>query len=160
MNWEHSIEAARMLAGSNASVPASGRPRQAMLRRAVSTAYYAMFHALCQSNADALVGPSPSGPDAELWLDTYRTLEHRAAKNRLASYISSRQDPAIRDFARTFGSMQEQRINADYDPIARFVRSQVMTFISRAEAATRAFCNVPAQTRRSLAVHLLVRRRS
>ena len=149
-----------MLAGSNASVPASGRPRQAMLRRAVSTAYYAMFHALCQSNADALVGPSPSGPDAELWLDTYRTLEHRAAKNRLASYISSRQDPAIRDFARTFGSMQEQRINADYDPIARFVRSQVMTFISRAEAATRAFCNVPAQTRRSLAVHLLVRRRS
>ena len=149
-----------MLAGSSASVPASGRPRQAMLRRAVSTAYYAMFHALCQSNADALVGPLPSGPDAELWLDTYRTLEHRAAKNRLASYISSRQDPAIRDFTRTFGSMQEQRINADYDPTARFVRSQVMTFISRAEAATRAFCNVPAQTRRSLAVHLLVRHRS
>ena len=149
-----------MLAGSIASVQASGRPRQAMLRRAVSTAYYAMFHAPCQSNADTLVGPSPSGPDAELWLDTYRTLEHRAAKNRLVSYISSRQDPAIRDFARTFGSMQEQRINADYDPTARFVRSQVMTFISRAAAATRAFCNVPAQTRRSLAVHLLVRRRS
>ena len=108
-----------MLAGSSASVPASGRPRQAMLRRAVSTAYYAMFHALCQSNADTLVGPSPSGPDPELWLDTYRTLEHRAAKNRLASSISSRQDPAIRNFARTFGSMQEQRINADYDPTAQ-----------------------------------------
>ena len=160
LNWEHSIEAARMLAGSSASVPASGRPRQAMLRRAVSTAYYAMFHALCQSNADTLVGPSPSGPDAELWLDTYRTLEHRAAKNRLASYISSRQDPAIRDFAWTFGSMQEQRISADYDPTARFVRSQVMAFIDRSEDATRAFVSVPAQARRSLAVYLLVRRRN
>ena len=160
LNWEHSIEAARMLAGSSASVPASGRPRQAMLRRAVSTAYYAMFHALCQSNADTLVGPSPSGPDIELWLDTYRTLDHRAAKNRLTSYISLRQDLTLRDFARTFVSMQEQRIFADYDPTARFVRSQVNTFIGRAEVATRAFCSVPAQTRRSLALYLLVRRRS
>ena len=48
------MEAARLLAGSSASSSASGRPRQAMLRRAVSTAYYAMFHALCQSNADTL----------------------------------------------------------------------------------------------------------
>ena len=112
-----------MLAGSSASSSASGRPRQAMLRRAVSTAYYAMFHALCQSNADTLVGSSPAGPDVELWLDTYRTLEHRVAKNRLASYIAARQELAIPDFAQTFGSMQEQRISADYDPTARFVRS-------------------------------------
>ncbi len=52
MNRVHSIEAARLLAGSGASPSASAGPRQAMLRRAVSTAYYAMFHALCQSNAD------------------------------------------------------------------------------------------------------------
>lgn len=160
MNWEHSIEAARLLAGSSASSSASGRPRQAMLRRAVSTAYYAMFHALCQSNADTLVGSSPPGPDVALWLDTYRTLEHRVAKNRLASYIAVRQELAIRDFAQTFGSMQEQRISADYDPTARFVRSQVMAFIDRSEDATRAFVSVPAQARRSLAVYLLVRRRN
>ena len=160
MNWEHSIEAARLLAGSSASSSASGRPRQAMLRRAVSTAYYAMFHALCQSNADTLVGSSPAGPDVVLWLDTYRTLEHRVAKNRLASYIAVRQELAVRDFAQTFGSMQEQRISADYDPTARFVRSQVMAFIDRSEDATRAFVSVPAHARRSLAVYLLVRRRN
>ena len=101
-----------------------------------------------------LVGSSPAGSDVALWLDTYRTLEHRVAKNRLASYIAARQELAIRDFAQTFGSMQEQRISADYDPTARFVRSQVMAFIDRTEDATRAFVNVPGQTRRSLAVYL------
>ena len=70
MNWEHTIEAARLLAGSSASSSASGSPRQPMLRRAVSTAYYATFHALCQSNADTLVGPSAAGPNIELCLDT------------------------------------------------------------------------------------------
>lgn len=94
-----------------------------MLRRAVSTAYYAMFHALCQSNADTLVEQSPAGSDVELWLDTYRTLEHRVAKNRLESYVAVTQELAMRDFAQTFGSMQEQRISTDYDPTARFVRS-------------------------------------
>ena len=119
-----------------------------------------MFHALCQSNADALVGSSPTGSDIELWLDTYRTLEHRVAKHRLASYTAVRQELAIRDFAQTLGSMQEQRIGADYDPTARFVRSQVMAFIDRAEDATRAFVGVPSQIHRSLTVHLLVRRRN
>ena len=151
-----------MLAGSSASVPASGRPRQAMLRRAVSTAYYAMFHALCQSNADTLVGPSPSGPDIELWLDTDRTLDHRAAKNRLTSYISLRQD--LRRYEISPGlsvSMEEQRIFADYDPTARFVRSQVNDLHrpSRGSDArlSAAFQRRPADR---LALYFLVRRRN
>jgi uncharacterized protein (UPF0332 family) len=35
---------------------ASGQPSQEALRRAISTAYYAMFHALANSNADLVVG--------------------------------------------------------------------------------------------------------
>ena len=95
LNSEHSIEVVRMLAGSSAPVPALGRQRLAMLRRAVSTAYYAMFHALYQSDADTLIGPSPPGPRAELRLDTYRTVDHRSAKNRLESYNRLRQDQAV-----------------------------------------------------------------
>ena len=131
-----------------------------MLRRAVSTAYYAMFHALCQSNADTLVGPTPTGLNASLWMDTYRTLNHRTAKNRLTQYIQMIQDPAVLGFASLFGNLQEQRLSADYDPRKRFVRSQVITLIDRAEAATRAFSATSAQTRRTLAVYLLVRPRS
>ena len=160
LNWEHSIEAARLLAGSYGTGPAPGRPRQAMLRRAVSTAYYAMFHALCQSNADILVGPTPTAPDTALWVGTYRALDHRSAKNRLNQFVQMRPDPALRDFGLLFGNLQEQRTNADYDPSARFVRSQVVNLIDRAEAATRAFSNTSVQTRRAMAVYLLVRPRS
>ena len=140
--------------------PALGRPRQAMLRRAVSTAYYAMFHALCQSNADTLVSPTPTGPSASLWMDVYRTLNHRTAKNRLTQYVQMTPDPAVRGFANLFGNLQEQRISADYDPGARFVRSQVTNLIDRAEAATLAFSDTSVQSRRALAVYLLVRPRS
>ena len=158
MNWQHSIEAAKMLAGSHETTPAPrGRPRQAMLRRAVNTAYYAMFHALCQSNADTLVGQSPPDRPADLWVETYRALQHRAAKNRLASYIQMIQDPVLRNFGRVFVNMQ-QRISADYDPRARFVRSEVVTSISRTEAAVHTFYNAPVLIRRRLAIYLLVPR--
>ncbi len=159
MNWQHSIEAAKMLAGSHETIPAPpGRPRQVMLRRAVSTAYYAMFHALCQSNADTLVGQSPPDPHSDLWLETYRALQHRTAKNRLASYIQLAQDPVLRDFGQLFGTMQQQRISADYNPHARFARSEVVTSIERTEAAIHAFYNTPTPTRRRLAIYLLVPR--
>ena len=159
MNWRHSIEAAKMLAGSHETIPASpGRPRQAMLRRAASTAYYAMFHALCQSNADTLVGQSPPGPHTDPWVEAYRALQHGTAKTRLASYIQLMQDPAVRNFGQAFVNMQQQRISADYDPRARFVRSEVVASIDRSEAAINAFYNAPTQTRRRLAIYLLVRR--
>ena len=159
MNWQHSIEAARMLAGSHETIPAPvGRPRQSMLRRAVSTAYYAMFHALCESNADTLVGQSPPGPHTNLWVETYRALQHRTAKNRLASYIQLTQEPSVHNFGQVFVNMQQQRISADYDPRARFVRSEVVASIDRSEAAINAFYNTPAPTRRRLAIYLLVTR--
>ena len=160
MNWEHAIEAARMLAGSDGTATAPGRPRQARLRRAVSTAYYAMCNALCWSNADSLVGRVSAGSDAGIWMEVYRSLQHRNAKTRLSSYSQLRQDSAVQYFARVFGNLQEQRVNADYNPLARFTRSDVVLLIDRAEAATSAFYNAPIQTRRLLAAHLLARARN
>lgn len=51
------------------------RPKQANLRRAVSASYYAVFHALCRSNADALVGKGAARP-TRAWMQTYRALDH------------------------------------------------------------------------------------
>ena len=51
MNWDHLIDAARVPAGTTEGTP-PGRPRQVMLKRALTTAYYTMFHALCKSSAD------------------------------------------------------------------------------------------------------------
>ena len=38
---------------------AAGDPTQSDLRRAISSIYYVVFHAICQSNADTLVGDDP-----------------------------------------------------------------------------------------------------
>lgn len=159
MNWQHLFDAARMLAGAPGAgaLPVPGRPRQAMLRRAISTAYYAMFHALCQSNADTLVGDAAAGSNAELWTRTYRALDHRPARERLFPYIAGG-DLALSDFAKIFGLLQGQRHDADYNPRRMFSRSQVIAMIDQAEAATQAFYDLPAPQRRTLAVHLLLTR--
>ena len=119
-----------------------------------------MFNVLCESNANALVGTSPSEEDAQLWLDTFRALQHNVAKNRLTQFANATRDPALMEFSKAFGKMQEERIRADYDPTANFTRSQVTSLIDRAETATRLFYNLPVRTRRRLALYLLVRRRN
>ena len=158
LDWQHLIDAARVLAGVSGSAATPGRPRQAMLKRAVSTAYYAMFHALCESNANALVGVSPTGEDFELWVQTYRALDHGQAKNRLLAYHRQSSMTEIREFANAFGNLQERRLAADYNPSSAFTRQEVVNLIDRAEAVTQAFDNLPARPRRRLATHLLVAR--
>ncbi len=56
MNWEQLLELADMLAGAPLHGETRGRPQQTHLRKANSAAYYAMFHALANSNADTLIG--------------------------------------------------------------------------------------------------------
>lgn len=129
-----------------------------MLKRAVSTAYYAMFHALCASNADAIVGASLTGEDFELWVQTYRALDHGQAKNRLLAYRQQSSITEIGEFASAFGNLQERRLAADYNPSSVLNRYQVASLIDRAEAVTQAFDNLPARPRRMLATHLLVAR--
>ena len=58
MNPARLISIATQLALSSDDTP----ERQDDLRRAVSTAYYAMFHALANSNANTLIG-APSSAD-------------------------------------------------------------------------------------------------
>ena len=65
------IEAAR---GMTESGP--GRPTQARLRRAVSTAYYAMFHYLAGCAANLLIGCARK----PAWHQTYLALEHGKAR--------------------------------------------------------------------------------
>lgn len=158
MNWRHLFDAARNLAGIANGVPAgSGRPRQVDLRRAVSTAYYGMFHALCGSNADTLVGAAPPMQGTNPWVHAYRALEHGLAKERLGQYQSNSNMPAdIRSFARVFGNLQEQRHDADYDPRKVLTRREVARLIDRAEVATNAFCKVSPADRRELAAFLLL----
>ena len=92
----------------------SGRPsfRQAVLRRAVSTAYYALFHALCTVCSDGLVRWSRT----DLVDRTYRSLDHGTARRRLIALTSTADAGAsIKSINGVFNLLQDRRNEADYE---------------------------------------------
>ena len=117
-----------------------------------------MFHALCQNNADALVGRSTDATTRLAWTRTYRSLDHRQAKNRLTRARSEIPSPA-RSFAATFAALQEQRHAADYDPHSRFARSEVIELLDTVETVTESFLQMPRRERRAVAVLVLMQER-
>ena len=66
------------------------RPTQANLRRAVSTAYYAVFHSLTGAIADLLMGKARN----EAWHQVYRALEYASARNACRNKSVVRRFPA------------------------------------------------------------------
>ena len=125
----------------------------------MSTAYYAMFHALCRSNADTLAGVQNDPLAKAAWTRTYRALDHRQAKDRLRQV--QRDMPAqARRFAITFRTMQEQRHAADYNPHSRFSRDEVINLLDAAEDATQEYMRMPRNSRRAVAALTLLQERN
>ena len=138
-----------------------GRPRQAELRRAISTAYYAMFHALARCAADMLVGATPSRRSQSAWRQTYRALEHGHARNQCSNATMMSEFPdGIRQFGIVFVNNQRRRHSADYNPAETYNRFEVLKFIEEIERVIPEFDAVPAIDRRAFAVYALFRTRS
>jgi uncharacterized protein (UPF0332 family) len=140
-----------------------GRPRQADLRRAISTAYYAVFHALCALVADALVGGSRSARPDRAWRQAYRALQHGAARDRLWAIVA-RSDLSTREgypasvgqVTAAFSDLQDQRHDADYDPGRSFSAAEADAMIARAEAAIEALATLTSPDRTALATWLVL----
>ena len=133
------------------------KPKQAYLRRAVSTAYYALFHALANLCADELVGRSKSKTDA--WRLTYRALQHGYAKDVLKQNAVRQLDPDLEKFANAFVTLQEVRHEADYDPHRSFSRPEALSLIAQARRGVRALDAVPAAMRLDVATRVLFKPR-
>ena len=132
-----------------------GRPRETDLRRAISTAYYALFHCLAACCADTLVGGPGSNRSMQAWNRMYRSLEHGTIRKRCQHRDIANFPPAIRFFVNTFVSMQNSRHDADYAPDAEFRKEDVIKDIDRAENAIRAFAGADIADRKAFAVHVL-----
>ena len=92
------MEVARTLTESSRAPPT-----QAKLRRAVSTAYYAMFHCLAASVADLFIGTARN----PAWHRAYRALEHGRAKSACRQARTMREFPMeVCNFAKTFVELQ------------------------------------------------------
>ena len=155
MNPSDLINLARVLV-NGVITGGTARPSQTELRRAVSCAYYAMFHTLSYSNANVLVGALPTEQQRWTWQQTYRAADHRPARNKLSrASLGGRFPIAIRDFGVTFSFAQQARHSADYDPHSEFLPTDVSDLIDKAETAITAFNQTADGVRRDLAIHIL-----
>ena len=102
--------------------------------RAVSTAYYAVFHALARNNADNIIG-APTNPSTALdWTGAYRRMRHGYAAGQLQRYMFML-DGNGREFSEDFINLKFARETADYNPNAVFNLALASHWLNRAIAA-------------------------
>ena len=138
-----------------AAIPPSS---EADMRRAISTAYYAVFHTLAASNADLIAGRPQSDMSTQAWERVYRRLGHGRAQNNLRTILRQLSRHG-ENFARTFVELQQLRQEADYDSNAVVTHSDTVNSIELAETAISAFAQLSEEERRFLAAQSLFDRR-
>ena len=128
------------------------------MRRAVSTAYYAMFHALARLCANELIGGKHSKITS--WGRVYRALDHKPAKIILQSAEATTLSPVVAAFGQAFAVLQERRHQADYDPSPfRYYYNQTSALIELARSAIGNLDGLGPDERRVLATLLLFKSR-
>ncbi len=134
---------------------------QAALRRATSSAYYALFHALCQVTAEGLGLWTSAGQDLER---VYRNLDHGRTKDVLVSPATRSLHPDLARIGDVFVQLRNFREDADYSQPGRFgsekkllTRIETVSFVALAEEAIITLDGLPKPIRRHLAVLLTVR---
>ena len=138
-----------------------GRPRQAELRRAVSTAYYALFHTLARCGADLVAGSTKQHRSQRAWQQAYRALDHGETRKRCTQKVRlAGFPPEIQVFAAVFVRLQKLRHWADYDPLSMFYRSVVLQWIEEVDNSISGFNSVARAERKAFAVYVLLKQRS
>ncbi|MGD9538531.1 MAG: hypothetical protein AB7P52_11440 [Alphaproteobacteria bacterium] len=141
INTDHLFrQAERLIAPSQA-----GAPRQADLRRAISSAYYGLFHMVLTAAADEFVGAARRGTTR--YDLVYRKVDHSTLR-KLCLHVVQRSDgiepyaPAdgfdrrIIDLARGIVELQQKRHSADYDPSYKVNRADAAAAIRLARSAS------------------------
>ena len=149
------IELARAIAQN----PLPDDPHDTHLRRATSSAYYAMFHCLAESCASLIAGAYPDDVSESAWTQAYRALDHSTAPNKSRNrnrQIFDRFSPAIKRFVATLVELKAKRENADYNPTQTFNYDDVIIDIDNAADAIDQFEKIPETERRNFAVFLLL----
>jgi hypothetical protein len=151
---EHLFEQAEQLI----RLAGSRRPRQVDLRRAVSAAYYGVFHATLTATADHFIGVAArSTPRYAL---VYRSIDHRTLRDLCLEIQKTAPRATYRQYvpANGFGSnivafaqavvdLQERRNAADYDPLAIFKVSDARFAVDLGRNALRRFLRASGSRR-------------
>jgi hypothetical protein len=154
-----------------AEVGAGSPPSDAQLRRAVSSAYYALFHRVVRAGAQRFMGPGTEArPGYNL---IYRGFTHSRLKDvckrlditplapRMQEQLGRQsvgQD--MRDFASGFVALQELRELADYDSQTVFRPSDAIGSVEAADLALLAFDRTAPEEQADVLALMLVNSRA
>jgi len=146
------------------------RPRQASLRRAVSTAYYALFHRLSGEMARNWKHAADRAILARLFDHGPMAQGCANKRDELNKYFNTRPAPGhthdvrkhLHTVTSTFVGMREHREKADYDEATKWTRTDVLEKIQSVEAAFQSWRAIrdDPETHTFLATLLLKGRRS
>jgi hypothetical protein len=160
-NPEHLFEQADRLAAA----PAAGTPRQVDLRRAISAAYYGVFHFILRTAADDFIGAAHQATSR--YALVYRSVDHHflrelcgeaqkpTVSRKFRKYLPGGFGPDMQAFARAVAELQERRYSADYDPVARFKVSDARLAIATGRSALARFESTGVEDRRMFLALLL-----
>lgn len=149
------LEQAHHLAGREPK-----RPRQASLRRAVSTAYYSLFHLLISSAILQWKGVQQRAQLA-------RGFDHGPMKDASKKTINRKFDPAdaaisaqLKMVAQAFIDLQQSRHAADYSYLRKWSRTEVQSHVDTAAAAFAVWKSIQHdQLAKDYLVSLLIKER-
>jgi len=141
-------------------------PRQTEIRRAISAAYYALFHFTLTQASDEFVGARNRATPQYALVD--RSISHAGLRDQCVlvtkTTIPDRLKPFVplagfgrdmRMFATVLPELQDKRHLADYDPSANFLRSEAESMIALAARGMARFASADAAERRVFLALLL-----
>jgi hypothetical protein len=137
-----------------------GARSSALRRRAVSTAYYVVFHAVAKSCAGILLRSVDRNSDT--YERVYRALDHGPLKKAFATKGSPlRTQETLRRIGDLVVSLQSERHKADYLPpnMRPFSSDDAKKLVDQARTAVRHIENLSEQDRFALATWLLFKNR-
>jgi len=123
------------------------RPKQASLRRAVSTAYYALFHLLISETTKNWKRPAQRFTLARMFDHSQMGKVCSAKRDSLNAHFKSTPPPSpiltaskhLHLVAEAFVQMLQDRHTADYDSSTKWTRTDTMEKIQLVQAAFRSW---------------------
>lgn len=147
---DHLLDQAERLIASTGG----GAARHVDLRRAISNAYYALFHAVTAKAVDDLVGTRDRrSPRYRL---VYRSVEHKALRKLCEDVVKPTLPRRYSKFAPDGGFGEDLKsfaktlleLQADYDPLFAATRSSAVKMVEKSREALSQFRRADENLRR------------
>jgi hypothetical protein len=135
----------------------AGQPTEADCRRAVSTAYYALFYQLCEMASRSLTGVIDHQLSRARY-QVFRSLTHGNAYERCGATKTIGLDfpQAVQNFAVTFIELKEERELADYCPECSYSQKTAEEYLNQAESALADLNSIGEEHKRAFSIYILL----